>query len=435
MCSISSRGCIGSAGSSWDYSLAALQGSSFYKLPKVLQWFSGNIGFHHIHHLSPRIPNYNLEKCHRAEPLFQTVKPVTLFSSFKSFTFRLWDEQRRQAGGLPRVESDSKTAGAGGGLRETRQTRSPVQGGLNVERGGGGLVPAIPRLPAIHRERGRPRPFMRTRCCAASLRNVRLANPWFAAKNSLRMAIKSRIWLSVIFLASVLLSPAAPMPTDPKPYTGKGLAPAYLRCEYLIDPLGIDEPAPRLSWIVESGERGQRQTACHILVASTERLLRQGQGDLWDTGKVASEETIGTAYHGQALVSHQRCFWKVKVWDKDGRESAWSKPAMWSMGLLQARRMEGRVDWLRQGPPRRHLRKPRWAEPNGSGMRRMRRARCRSAGACSATRSPCRPNAKVKQAEVCASADDAMRFALNGHVRVITEAKDDSWRRARKGRR
>jgi omega-6 fatty acid desaturase (delta-12 desaturase) len=79
----------------WDYSAAALKGSSFYKLPKVLQWFSGNIGFHHIHHLSPRIPNYNLEKCHRAEPLFQTVKPVTLFSSFKSFTFRLWDEQRR----------------------------------------------------------------------------------------------------------------------------------------------------------------------------------------------------------------------------------------------------------------------------------------------------------------------------------------------------
>jgi omega-6 fatty acid desaturase (delta-12 desaturase) len=79
----------------WDYSAAALKGSSFYKLPRVLQWFSGNIGFHHIHHLSPRIPNYNLEKCHRAEPIFQTVKPVTLFSSFKSFTFRLWDEQRR----------------------------------------------------------------------------------------------------------------------------------------------------------------------------------------------------------------------------------------------------------------------------------------------------------------------------------------------------
>ena len=78
----------------WDYVTAALKGSSFYKLPKVLQWFSGNIGFHHIHHLSSRIPNYHLEKCHKAEPLFQTVKPITLFASFKSFTFRLWDEQR-----------------------------------------------------------------------------------------------------------------------------------------------------------------------------------------------------------------------------------------------------------------------------------------------------------------------------------------------------
>lgn len=79
----------------WDYVAAALQGSSFYKLPKLLQWFSGNIGFHHIHHLSARIPNYHLEKCHEAEPLFQAVKPITLFSSFKSFSFRLWDEQRR----------------------------------------------------------------------------------------------------------------------------------------------------------------------------------------------------------------------------------------------------------------------------------------------------------------------------------------------------
>jgi omega-6 fatty acid desaturase (delta-12 desaturase) len=87
----------------WDYCTAALQGSSFYKLPKILQWFSGNIGFHHIHHLSPRIPNYNLEKCHQAEPLFQTVKPVTLFSSFKALTFRLWDEERRRLVGYSQI--------------------------------------------------------------------------------------------------------------------------------------------------------------------------------------------------------------------------------------------------------------------------------------------------------------------------------------------
>jgi omega-6 fatty acid desaturase (delta-12 desaturase) len=95
----------------WDYVTAALQGSSFYKLPRVLQWFSGNIGFHHIHHLSPRIPNYNLEKCHRAEPLFQTVKPMTLFASFKALTFRLWDEQRRKLVGFRDVKTLPPGAG------------------------------------------------------------------------------------------------------------------------------------------------------------------------------------------------------------------------------------------------------------------------------------------------------------------------------------
>ena len=87
----------------WDYTAAALQGSSFYKLPKILQWFSGNIGFHHIHHLSSRIPNYNLERCHKAHPLFQTVKPITFFSSLKSFTFRLWDEENRKLVGFRRL--------------------------------------------------------------------------------------------------------------------------------------------------------------------------------------------------------------------------------------------------------------------------------------------------------------------------------------------
>jgi omega-6 fatty acid desaturase (delta-12 desaturase) len=80
----------------WSFVAAALQGSSFYKLPRVLQWFSGNIGFHHIHHLSPRIPNYNLEKCHKADPLFQEVKAIKFFSSLKSITFRLWDEKKKQ---------------------------------------------------------------------------------------------------------------------------------------------------------------------------------------------------------------------------------------------------------------------------------------------------------------------------------------------------
>ena len=78
----------------WNYTAAALQGSSFYKLPRILQWFTGNIGFHHIHHLSPRIPNYHLQFCHEADPFFKTIQPVTLLASLKCLTFRLWDEQR-----------------------------------------------------------------------------------------------------------------------------------------------------------------------------------------------------------------------------------------------------------------------------------------------------------------------------------------------------
>jgi acyl-lipid omega-6 desaturase (Delta-12 desaturase) len=78
----------------WSYTAAALEGSSFYKLPGILQWFTGNIGFHHIHHLSPRIPNYHLQRCHDADPFFRTIKPVTLLASLRSLSFRLWDEQR-----------------------------------------------------------------------------------------------------------------------------------------------------------------------------------------------------------------------------------------------------------------------------------------------------------------------------------------------------
>ena len=80
----------------WDYTAAALKGSSFYKLPKILQWFTGNIGYHHIHHLSARIPNYNLERCHKAHLMFQGVKPITLFASLKSLRFRLLDEPRKK---------------------------------------------------------------------------------------------------------------------------------------------------------------------------------------------------------------------------------------------------------------------------------------------------------------------------------------------------
>lgn len=91
-------------GESWDYTLAALHGSSFYRLPRIFQWFTGNIGFHHIHHLSPRIPNYNLERCHNAHALFRKLKPITLASSVRSARLHLWDEERRQLIGFREIK-------------------------------------------------------------------------------------------------------------------------------------------------------------------------------------------------------------------------------------------------------------------------------------------------------------------------------------------
>ncbi len=88
----------------WDYTAAALKGSSYYKLPRILQWLSGNIGFHHIHHLSSRIPNYNLERCHNSHPIFQQVEPITLRSSLKSINVRLWDTDRRKLVGFRHIK-------------------------------------------------------------------------------------------------------------------------------------------------------------------------------------------------------------------------------------------------------------------------------------------------------------------------------------------
>ncbi|MFO7922818.1 MAG: fatty acid desaturase [Bacteroidales bacterium] len=87
----------------WDYKTLALKGSSFFKLPRILQWFTGNIGFHHVHHLSPRIPNYKLEMCHRENPLFQDIKPVTLRTSLRSLRLRLWDEDAQKLIGFSQI--------------------------------------------------------------------------------------------------------------------------------------------------------------------------------------------------------------------------------------------------------------------------------------------------------------------------------------------
>ncbi len=112
---------------------------------------------------------------------------------------------------------------------------------------------------------------------------------------------------------------------------------SYLRCEYAENPLGVEALQPRLSWRLESAERGQRQTAYQILVSSSEEKLRAGSGDLWDSRKVVSDQSIQVSYQGRRLVSRQRCYWAVRVWDKHGQATSFSEPASWEMGLLSPR--------------------------------------------------------------------------------------------------
>jgi len=117
-----------------------------------------------------------------------------------------------------------------------------------------------------------------------------------------------------------------------------------LTCEYLANPMGIDVTNPRLSWILESSQRGQRQTAYQVLVASSEDNLKHNKSDLWDSGKVTSEQSIHIVYAGKPLKSRQRCWWKVSVWDKDGSQTAFSEPGFWEMGLLE--KSDWRAKWL-----------------------------------------------------------------------------------------
>ncbi len=124
----------------------------------------------------------------------------------------------------------------------------------------------------------------------------------------------------------------------------KGIEIHSLKCEYRTNPLSVDVLAPRLSWSIQAEERAVKQSKYQILVASDPKLLTKNIGDLWDTGEVVSDVCTHLPYSGKKLVSGQMCYWKVRMWDQNGRSSGWSKPASWSMGLLQP--SDWKAQWI-----------------------------------------------------------------------------------------
>jgi alpha-L-rhamnosidase len=123
-----------------------------------------------------------------------------------------------------------------------------------------------------------------------------------------------------------------------------GIGPVDLRCESLENPIGIDNPKPGFSWKMADPRRGARQTACQILVASRPELLESDRGDLWDSGRVETDQNIHFVYGGKELTSRQRSFWKVRLWDENARPTPWSEAAKFTIGLLQ--RCDWSAEWI-----------------------------------------------------------------------------------------
>lgn len=208
-----------------------------------------------------------------------------------------------------------------------------------------------------------------------------------------------------------------------------------LRCEYMANPLGVERDKPRLSWIIESAQRGQKQIAYHVLVADSREMLAKDRGNLWDSGKVVSDQSIQIVYDGKPLLSATDYYWKVRIWGKNDEPISWSSVGTWSMGILEedlwqakwlgyAKMLEGKLGendpmrplgdegsqwiWFRGGYPEQHV---------GKGTAYFRRT------------FTLEDKKTIEWARFLLTADDEFKLYVNGKEAGPGNGKELSWRR------
>ncbi|MFW6309241.1 MAG: alpha-L-rhamnosidase N-terminal domain-containing protein, partial [bacterium] len=124
------------------------------------------------------------------------------------------------------------------------------------------------------------------------------------------------------------------------------LKPKKLKTEYIKDPIGIDVKEPRFSWELQNVRKQilMKQTAYQIQVASSKTSLENNTPDMWDSGRVISDETVNIVYQGEELGSKKSYCWRVRVWDEDNNKSEWSDISCWEMGLLDPD--DWKAEWI-----------------------------------------------------------------------------------------
>ncbi len=216
----------------------------------------------------------------------------------------------------------------------------------------------------------------------------------------------------IIFVSFLTIQSQGSIPTHAEgtiKIDKSSIAPIHQVCEYKTNPLGIDVLQPRFGWILNSKSkhnRAQFQTAYHILVSDNQEPLKKNIGNIWDTGKIDSDETNQITYAGKLLESRKKYWWKVKIWDNMGQESSWSKPAYWTMGLLEP--TDWQAQWIsyEQTPPENYLNRSRGLE-NKEGLNLPPSPYLRKIFALSKS---------IKQAYLYASALGLCELHLNGKI-------------------